>query len=80
MPRSSRNQIVGKENDFFKIKLKAAPVDGAANKSLVNFLSKKLGIPKRDVDIVSGERSRKKVVRIHGLSEDDAGRRLNGNG
>jgi uncharacterized protein (TIGR00251 family) len=80
LPRSSRDQIVGKENDVFKIKLKAGPVDGKANKSLINFLSKKLDISKRDVGIKSGERSRQKVIWIHGLSENDTNKRLGVNG
>jgi uncharacterized protein (TIGR00251 family) len=80
LPRSSMNQVVGKEDEVFKIKLKAAPVAGEANKSLVNFFSKKLGISKKDVVIVSGERSRQKLIRIYGLSEDDVGRRLNADG
>jgi uncharacterized protein (TIGR00251 family) len=68
IPRSSRNEIIGKENDGIKIKLTAPPVDGKANKALVQFLANKLGVPKRDIEIVSGERSRQKAIRISELS------------
>ena len=78
IPRSSRNEIIGKENDDIKIKLTSPPVDGKANKALVQFLSNKLGISKRDIEIVSGERSRKKSIRINGLSLEKVKRILIG--
>ncbi|MCD6296843.1 MAG: YggU family protein [Deltaproteobacteria bacterium] len=68
LPRSSRNQIIGVEDGIFKIKLIAPPVDGKANKALIEFLAKRLGLAKGSVEIISGERSRQKSVRIHGLS------------
>ncbi|MCP4668216.1 MAG: YggU family protein [Deltaproteobacteria bacterium] len=68
LPRSSANQIVGREEGVFKVKLTAPPVEGKANKALKEFLAKRLGLPKSDVEIVSGERSRLKSVLIHGLS------------
>ncbi|MBN1849841.1 MAG: YggU family protein [Deltaproteobacteria bacterium] len=68
LPRSSRNQIVSKECDIYKIKVTSPPVDGKANAALIELLAKKLGKPRRDVEIVSGESSRLKRIRIHGLS------------
>ena len=68
VPRSSRNQIIGVEDGVYKIKLTAPPVDGKANKALREFLAKRLGLARGSVEIVSGERSRQKSVRIHGLS------------
>lgn len=77
LPRSSRNQIVGQENGAFKVKLTAPPVEGKANKALSDLLTKRLGLPKGSVEIVSGERSRLKSVRIHGLSIEDVKDLLN---
>ncbi|MBW1702188.1 MAG: YggU family protein [Deltaproteobacteria bacterium] len=71
LPRSSRNQIVGQENGLFKVKLTAPPVEGKANKALSDILTKKLGLPKGSVEIISGKRSRLKSVRIHGRSIED---------
>jgi uncharacterized protein (TIGR00251 family) len=68
VPRSSRNQIIGVEDGVFKIKLTAPPVDGKANKALREFLAGRLGLAKGSVEIISGEKSRQKLVRIHGLS------------
>jgi len=58
------------------IRLAAPPVEGAANDALVAFFSDALGVPRRNVTIVSGERSRDKRVRIEGLDEASARTRL----
>ena len=78
LPRSSSNQIVGREKDFFKVKLTAPPVEGKANKALKEFLAKRLGLSKSDIEIISGERSRLKSVRIHGLSLKEVNALLQG--
>ena len=54
------------------VRLQAPPVEGAANEELINVLAKVLGVPKRDVTIVSGERSREKRVRVAGLDATTA--------
>lgn len=71
IPRSSRNQVFGFEEGTVKVKLTAPPVEGRANKALKELLAKRLGVAKKDVDIISGERSRKKTVRIHGLCPEE---------
>ncbi len=68
IPKSSRDEVLGKEGDTYRIKITAPPVDGKANQSLISFLSKKLKKPKRDMEILRGEKSRNKIVRVHGLS------------
>ena len=68
LPKASRNQIAGVDEGVFKIKLTAPPLEGKANKALQQFLAKKLGLPKSGIEIVSGERSRVKSIRICGLS------------
>jgi len=65
IPRASKNEIVGTLADnILKIKLKAPPVDGKANKALVEFLSEEFGVSKNRIRIVRGERSKNKVVEI----------------
>ena len=68
VPRSSRNQIAGEHDGRLKIQLNAPPVDGEANAALVQFLAKTLGLKKKDVAIVSGETSRRKRIRVSGIS------------
>jgi hypothetical protein len=69
LPRSSENKIVGLMDDRLKLKLKAPPVDGAANKMCIQFFSKLLKVPKSHIEIVSGQTSRKKKIRIMGKPE-----------
>lgn len=66
--------------DAVKIRLKAPPVDGAANDELVRFLATRLGLRRRDVEIVAGTAARSKRVRLIGttLREEDVVRRLCG--
>jgi hypothetical protein len=65
-PRSSMNKIIGVMNNRLKIKLKAPPVDGAANKMCIQFLAKTLHVPKSHIEILSGKSSRQKNIRIMG--------------
>jgi uncharacterized protein (TIGR00251 family) len=76
-PRASKNEIVMMEGGGLKIRLTAPPVDGAANEALVKFLADTLSIPKSRVEIVSGQTSRAKIVRISGIDGAEARRLLN---
>lgn len=67
-PRAGRTAIAGERGGVLLVKLAAAPVDGTANDALVALLASLLDRPKRDVSIVTGERSRNKVVEIRGTS------------
>ena len=58
------------------VRLRTPPVDGAANAELIDVLASTLGIPKRDISIVSGEKSRLKRVRISGLEASIVAARL----
>lgn len=68
LPRSSKDEIVGKKDGAYKIKLTAPAIEGKANKALLKLLAKKLGLPKKEVGIISGERSRMKSIRINRLT------------
>ncbi len=71
LPRSSRNEIVGESEGVLKIKLTAPPVEGAANKALIEFLSGKLKVAKSKISIVTGQSNRSKVVAIEGITKAD---------
>ena len=66
-PRSSANQIGEPLGDELRIKVTAPPVDSAANEALVEFLAKQLGCPRNSVELVRGQTSRHKVIRLHNL-------------
>lgn len=61
-PRASKNMIAGIYGDALKIKLTAPPVDGAANKMCIKYLSKCLKLPKSSIEIISGQTNRTKLV------------------
>jgi hypothetical protein len=63
-PRSSSNAIVGCHDQALKIKLTSPPVGGAANKQCIQLLAKQLGLPKSDLSIAAGHRSRRKKISI----------------
>ncbi|MCG2634002.1 MAG: DUF167 domain-containing protein [Gammaproteobacteria bacterium] len=73
-PRGGRSEITGIENGMLKIRVNRPPVDGAANKALIELLSACLGVPRRQVEILRGVHHRNKLLRISGL--DDAGTAL----
>ena len=58
--------IEGVEEDTLKIKLKAQPHDGLANKELIETLSKLLNVPKSRLEIAKGKTSKHKIVKLKG--------------
>jgi uncharacterized protein (TIGR00251 family) len=63
-PNSSKNQISGLHNELLKIKIKAPAVEGAANKELIKFISKVFKLPKSEIEFISGESSKRKLLKI----------------
>lgn len=76
VPRASRSELVGLHGDALRIRLNAPPVDGKANRALVEFLAESLRVPVRSVSVVAGETGRRKFVRIAGLPPAETLRRL----
>ena len=68
IPRARRTEPGGVRDGAYVIRLAAPPVDGAANEALVKWLASALGVPTRAVQILSGERGRRKRVAIHGVT------------
>ena len=60
-PNSKTNEII-KSSEGTKIKISAQPIDGKANKGLIEFLSKTFKIPKTSIQIVKGETSKEKTI------------------
>jgi uncharacterized protein (TIGR00251 family) len=74
-PGAKKCEVVGVVEGALKIKIQSPPVDGAANEKLIEFLSDTLGIKKSGVEILNGEKSRKKRVVVE-CSEEHFRRRL----
>ena len=69
-PGAQRTQVVGLYGDRLKIRLAAPPEKGAANRELVDFLARALGLPKSSLKLTVGAQSRSKVVAVADLSPD----------
>ena len=65
VPNSSKSEIVGVLDGSLKIKIAAPPARGAANADLIKFLAKKFGVAKSEVEIISGQSSKNKQVKIY---------------
>jgi uncharacterized protein (TIGR00251 family) len=63
-PGASRSEFAGKHGERLKVRLAARAVDGKANEALVEFLAEHYRVPRRNVRIVSGLKSRRKRVEI----------------
>jgi len=73
-PRAHKSEIVGVQGEALKVKLAAPPVEGAANAALCAFLADQLGVRKSAVTLVAGQTSRHKVVRVQGVTSNQAQR------
>jgi uncharacterized protein len=67
VPRSSLSQIVGEHNGVLRVRIAAAPVDGAANEELVRLLARALGVRRGAVEITSGQTSKIKRIQVTGV-------------
>ncbi len=64
-PNSSVNKIVEQDNDFLKIKLTAPAHEDKANQALIKFLSLHFKIAKNKIEIISGQKSRDKIIGVY---------------
>jgi len=74
--RAARNAITGTLGDALKVSLSAPPLDGRANEAVVDFFSEILSVPRAAVQVVAGERSRNKIIRIAGRTGAEVQRML----
>lgn len=63
-PRAKKNALVGIHDNKLKIFLTSQPIDGAANKHLIEFIAENFHVAKRQVTIIKGETSSIKIIKI----------------
>ena len=73
---ASRNEIVGFTDGVLRVKVSAPPIKGKANRELIAFLSRLLGVGKGSVNIIKGHTTRNKIVAVDGLSQGEVMNRL----
>lgn len=71
VPRASRSEIAGEHDGALRVRVTAPPVDGAANDELIRVLSRALRLPRNAVEIVAGQTSKLKRVRVRGAGPTD---------
>jgi uncharacterized protein (TIGR00251 family) len=74
--RASRSAVLGVKGERLSVALAAPPVDGAANEALRRLLADHFDLPQRDVEIVGGEKSRRKVIELRGILLENVIERL----
>jgi uncharacterized protein (TIGR00251 family) len=67
-PRASRNEILGAQGGELRVRVTAPPVDSAANEALVRLLAERLVCSRSCVELVRGQTSRHKVVKLRGMT------------
>jgi uncharacterized protein len=79
-PRASKTEVMGLhgEPQRIRIRIAAPPVDGKANEALIAFLAKRLGIPKRAIEIHSGQTGKMKDIICYGVGLEEVKKALLG--
>ena len=77
-PRASREELVGFRDGVLHARVRAAPVDGAANRALCRLIARAAGVAPSRVEVIRGEHGRLKLVRVSGLQPQELLDALNG--
>ncbi len=75
-PRAKKNAITGELGDALKVSLTAPPIEGRANDACIEFFANLLKVPRSSVTIASGQKGRRKVIRVSGLSAEEVRKRI----
>jgi len=76
IPRARAEALTRGDDGVLRARLTAPPVEGAANRALIDLLARMLGVKRGDLELVHGARGREKRVAVHGVSADDLEIRL----
>lgn len=76
VPRARANALTREANGTLRARLTAPPVEGAANRALIDLLAKELGLKRADLEVAHGARGRDKRVAVHGCSAADLALRV----
>lgn len=66
VPRAARSEAAGEHNGALRVRVSAPPVEGAANEELMRTLARAFSVPRRAVEILSGQTGKLKRVRVSG--------------
>jgi uncharacterized protein len=66
-PGAKASRVVGLHDERLKIQLQAPPLENRANEALVAWLAEQLGVPRKQIDLLTGQTSRQKRVLVRGV-------------
>jgi hypothetical protein len=69
-PQARRTEVVGLHGDSLKVRVAAPALENRANEALIAFVAKRFGVARRDVTLLSGEKSREKVLQVRSTTAD----------
>lgn len=69
-PRASRDEVAGEHNGAIKLRISAPPIDGKANEACRRLIAKLVGVSPSAVEIIAGESSKDKVIRVHNVTAE----------
>lgn len=69
-PKSSRLNVTVEPDGRVRVAVTAPPVGGAANRAVADYMAKVFKIPRRNVTVIKGEKSRDKTLKIEGLTAE----------
>ena len=75
-PNAGRNEITGFSDGVLHVKIATPPVKGKANREIIDFLGKVLGVSRSSIGIVKGATSRNKVIAVEGMTQDEILKKL----
>ena len=78
VPNARRSEVVGDYGEAIKLKIAAPAVDGKANEALLEYVADQLGVSRRALELVSGDKSRDKAIAVEGLDLSEVRSRLLG--
>lgn len=75
-PNATKNEVVGFSDGVWQVRVAAPPIKGKANKELISFLSKVLGVGRSSLSITKGHTTRSKLIAVDGLTQEELMKRL----
>jgi len=70
-PRAKRDAVIAELGDALKVALRAPAIEGRANDACIAFLAEFLKVPRASVTIASGQSSRRKLIRVAGITAQE---------
>lgn len=71
-PGASTSEVVGLHGNRIRLRIQSPPVEGRANEAVIAWIAEELGVPRRAVTLVRGEKSRQKTIEVSGTTVEQA--------